>query len=542
VEKNREKIEIPRLFRCFIEYLFSPTPKAPEGFRVTPIIHQKLTNSKRRIQRRLDKTNLQGCSKPMMTARNIHYEIGERSRGIGVGGIGAIHSLARQVGLIDALDRRLELLTIHLPYHESDHVLALAYLPLCGGTCLQDLELLRQDEVLLDALGARRLPDPTTAGDFCRRFTADTIQILQDIIDDTRLQVWAKQPAAFFDQAILDMDGFLVETTGQCKHGMDIAYDGTWGYHALVLTLANTGETMRVLNRSGNRPSAEGAAAQADRALQVCFRGGFRSVLMRGDTKFSQTEHLDRWDNDPRVRFIFGFEAKANLVAIAEDLPARAWKPLQRPPRYAVKTQPRQRPDQVKEAVVVARAFENQRLQSEEVAEFNYQPSACRKTYRMVVIRKNISVEKGEKLLFDRIVYFFYITNDWVREADEIVFAANDRCDQENLLAQLAGGVRALRAPVDNLESNWAYMVMTALAWNLKAWWALTLPEPPGRWLERHRAEKRWVLRLEFKTFVNAFVRLPCQILRTGGKLVYRLLSWNPYQRIFFRLVDVLRC
>jgi hypothetical protein len=509
---------------------------------VTPIIHQKLTNSKRRLQRRLDKTNLQGCSKPMMTARNIHYEIGERNRGIGVGGIGAIHTLARQIGLIDALDRRLELLTIHLPYHESDHVLALAYLPLCGGTCLQDLELLRQDEVLLDALGARRLPDPTTAGDFCRRFTTDHIQILQDIIDDTRLRVWAQQPRAFFDQALLDMDGFLIETTGQCKRGMDIGYDGTWGYHALVLTLANTGETMRVLNRSGNRPSAEGAAAEADRAVQACFRGGFRSVLMRGDTKFSQTEHLDRWDNDPRVRFIFGYEAKANLIAIAEDLPARVWKPLQRPARYEVKTKPRERPDKVKEAVVVARAFENQRLQSEEVAEFNYQPSACRKTYRMVVIRKNISVEKGEKLLFDRIVYFFYITNDWVREADEIVLTANDRCNQENLLAQLAGGVRALRAPVDNLESNWAYMVMTALAWNLKAWWALMLPEPPGRWLDRHRAEKQWVLRLEFKTFVNAFVRLPCQILRTGGKLVYRLLSWNPYQRIFFRLVDVLRC
>jgi hypothetical protein len=338
------------------------------------------------------------------------------------------------------------------------------------------------------------------------------------------------------------MDGLLVETTGQCKQGMDIAYDGTWGYHALVLTLANTGEAMRVVNRSGNRPSAEGAAGAADRALQVCFRGGFRRVLMRGDTKFSQTEHLDRWDDDPRVRFIFGFEAKPNLKAIAEDLPARAWKPLQRPPRYEVKTQPRERPDRVKEAIVVARGFENQRLQSEEVAEFNYQPTACQKTYRMVVVRKNISIEKGETLLFDQIVYFFYITNDWVSEADEIVWSANDRCDQENLLAQLSGGVRALRAPVDNLESNWAYMVMTALAWNLKAWWALRLPERPGRWHAKHRAEKHWVLGLEFKTFVNAFVRLPCQIIRTGRKLVYRLLGWNPYQPIFFRLVDVLRC
>jgi Transposase DDE domain group 1 len=323
---------------------------------------------------------------------------------------------------------------------------------------------------------------------------------------------------------------------------MDIAYDGTWGYHALVLTLANTGEVLSVVNRPGNRPSQEGAAAQVNQALEGCFRGGFRSVLLRGDSKFSQTEHLDGWDADPRVRFLFGYEAMPNLKAIADALPAQAWRPLQRPARYAVKTRPRQRPDNVKEAIVVARGFQNQRLQSEEVAEFNYRPTACTKTYRMVVVKKNISVEKGEKLLFDTIVYFFYLTNDWVSEADGIVFSANDRCDQENLLAQLYGGVRALRAPLDNLDSNWAYMVMTALAWNLKAWWALTLPERPGRWQGKHQAEKRWVLRLEFKTFVNAFVRLPCQLIRTGRKLVYRLLNWNPYQPIFFRLLDVLRC
>jgi DDE family transposase len=509
---------------------------------VNKIIRQKLANSKRRIQRRLDKTDLRGCSAPMMTASNIHYDIAERTHGIAVGGIGAIHALVRHLGLIEAIDRRLEVLKLHLPYHESDHVLALAYLPLCGGTCLQDLELLRNDEVLLNALGARRIPDPTTAGDFCRRFAADSIRTLLDVIDDTRLQVWAGQPADFFAQAVVDMDGFLVETTGQCKQGMDIAYDGTWGYHALVLTLANTGEVLSVVNRSANRPSQEGAAGEIERVLQTCFRGGFRSVLLRGDTKFSQTEHLDGWDDDPRIRFIFGFEALPNLQGLAAAVPARAWRPLRRPARYEVQTRPRDRPDNVKEAVVVARQFENQRLQSEEVAEFNYQPTACTKAYRMVVVKKNISVEKGEKLLFDKVVYFFYLTNDWVSEADAIVFSANDRCDQENVLAQLHGGVRALRAPVDNLESNWAYMVMTALAWNLKAWWALTLPARPGRYQEKHRAEKRWVLRLEFKTFVNAFVRLPCQIVRSGRKLLYRLLGWNPHQPIFFRLVDVLQC
>ena len=99
-----------------------------------------------------------------------------------------------------------------------------------------------------------------------------------------------------------------------------------------------------------------------------------------------------------------------------------------------------------------------------------------------------------------------------------------------------------MKAPVDSLESNWAYMVMTALAWDLKAWWALMLPEGVGRHQQPYRADKVWLLGLEFKTFVQAFVCLPCQIVRSGRRLLYRLLSWNPYQPIFFRLVEVLRC
>ena len=505
-------------------------------------ISRQLDKRKRSIQRRLDKTDLRGCSQPILTATNIHYEISDRIRGIAHGGIGAFHLLARNLGLIERIDKRLHLLKIHLPYHESDHVLNLAYNALCDGTCFQDLELRRQDENYLDALGARRIPDPTTAGDFCRRFNRDSVFTLLDVIDDTRRVAWAGQPDSFFDQAKIDMDGTLVGTDGACKKGMDIAYEGTWGYHPLVVSLANTREVLRLVNRSGNRPSHDEAAAQVDKAIEVCFQGGFRSVLMRGDTDFAQTAHLDRWDADPRVRFIFGYDAAANLVALADALPERAWRTLERPPRYAVQTQPRQRPDNVKEAIVVARQFDNIRLNGEEVAEFAYRPTACSKTYRMVVVRKNLSRRKGEKMLFDEIRYFFYITNEWVLERDAIVFEANDRCDQENLLSQLHSGVRALKAPSDTLESNWAYMVMTALAWNLKAWWALAIPEGPGRWQERHREEKAWVLGLEFKAFVNAFVRLPCQIVRTGRRLLYRLLSWNPHQTIFFRVVSALRC
>jgi hypothetical protein len=508
---------------------------------VSATIRESLRNSKRRIERRLDKSKLGDCQRPMLTASNIHYEIAGRTHGIVHGGIGALHALARQVGLIDAIDNGLQLLQVHLPYHESDHVLNLAYNPLCDGRCLEDIELRRNDVHYLDALGARRIPDPTTAGDFCRRFSQEAIETLQTIFNQTRQRVWRQQPKEFFDVALIDMDGTLVETSGQCKQGMDIAYDGTWGYHPLVLSLANTGEVLWLVNRSGNRPSHEGAAAAVDRVVAVCREAGFRQVLLRGDTDFSQSEHLDRWTTAGHF-FLFGFDATPNLKALAEDLPATVWQPLPRLPSYTVQTKPRSRPDNVKEAVVVERAFENRRLGSEEVAEFVYRPTACRFSYRMVVVRKNISVAKGEKLLFDEVRYFFYITNLILLRPDQIVLIANNRCDQENLLAQLHGGVSALKAPVNTLESNWAYMVMTALAWSLKAWWALLLPVAPGRWRERHHDDKQWVLRIDFKTFVNAFVRLPCQIVRTGRKLVYRLLAWNPYQPIFFRLVSVLNC
>jgi len=298
---------------------------------------------------------------------------------------------------------------------------------------------------------------------------------------------------------------------------------------------------LSVLNRPGNRPSHEGAAAEVDRALRVCREGGFRRVLLRGDTDFSQTQHLDRWAADPRVRFIFGVDATAAKHVLADDLPAQAWHPLERPPRYAVKTEPRARPERVKEPIVRERAFENIRLESEEVAEMPYRPTACKQSYRLVIVRKNLTIEKGEQRLFDDYRYFYYLSNDWEKSQAEIVCSANGRCNQENLNAQLKGAVRALTAPVDNLESNWAYMVMVALAWNLKAWWALWPTPPLGRWLERFQHEQATVLRMEFKTFVNAFVRLPCQIIQAGRRLIYRVLNWNPWQKVFFRTFTQLR-
>ena len=331
----------------------------------------------------------------------------------------------------------------------------------------------------------------------------------------------------------------LVPTTGECKGGIDLAYDGTWGYHPLVISLANTAEPLFLVNRSGNRPSHEHAAEYLDRANALCRRAGFRRVTFRGDTKFTQTKYLDRWDGDG-IRFIFGMDARDNLKHLAEHLDDLKYSELERPPRYTIDTVPRRQRERPKERIVAERQYETLKLIGAEVAEFEYRPVACKKTYRVIVLRKKLVVEKGQLWLFEPDRYFFYITNDRTSPASEIVFLANDRCDQENLIAQLKGGVKALAMPVDDLVSNWAYMVMGSLAWVLKAWSALLVPEHP-RWAEKHRAEKRSLLRMEFSTFCVALIQVPCQIVMAAGRIVYRLLSWSPWQGVFLRLVERLQ-
>jgi hypothetical protein len=248
---------------------------------------------------------------------------------------------------------------------------------------------------------------------------------------------------------------------------------------------------------------------------------------------------LDGWDADG-VQFVFGIDAMPNLYEIVENLPESAWKRLKRRPAKPVKTKSRARPENVKQRIVEEREFKNIKLCDEYVAEFEYSPTKCGKTYRVVVVWKDLEVTQGQQKLFDDSKCFFYITNDWKSSAAQIVFQANDRCNQENLIEQQKNGVRALTAPLDNLDSNWAYMVMASLAWSLKAWAALLLPVN-RRWQQKHEREKRTLLRMDFTTFRHALINVPAQIIRTGRKIVYRLLAWNPWQPVFFRLADQLR-
>jgi hypothetical protein len=487
----------------------------------------------RRIAKRLAESSSHDRGEPMMAGNNTRYELASKAGGTAYGGMAAIDAFAKKIGLPKRIDDSLHLFKKHLPYHESDHVLNFAYNALCGGTCLQDIETRRNDEFFLDSIGAERIPDPTTAGDFCRRFERYHIDRLQNAFDEVRLGIWEQQEDSFFEQATIEMDGTIVETTGQCKRGMDISYKGVWGYHPVVLTLAETGEVLRVVNRSGNRPSQEGAAGQADHAIALCQRAGFRKIVLRGDTAFTQTIHLDRW-NKASVKFSFGMKAYGGLVDIAENVAAKDWEHLSRSPKYDPSTPNRARPENIKEQIVAARGYENKRLAAEWVTEVPYSPTDCKETYRLVIVCKELEVTRQGRL-FDDYVYFFYLTNESSKDltTSEVVYGCNDRCDQENILAQL-NQCRALHAPVDNLESNWAFMVMTALSWNLKAWIGLSVPVD-GRWREKHEQDRRRVIRMEFKCFIEQFVRLPAQVIRGGRRLTVRLLSWTKSLNVFNR-------
>ena len=493
-------------------------------------LRRKAQARKRRMLRRIDKNNWSGAS-PMIRPASVKYELADKQQAIAAGGIGTLLELTKQLDLRKEINRAIPLFKLHLPYDEADHVFNIALNLLAGGDCLEHIEDRRGDEAYLNAVGAERVPDPTTAGDFCRRFSKINVLQLMNAFNRVREKVWKQQPDEFFDCAIIEGDGTQIETSAEKKQGVGINYKGQWGYHPLIVTLANTREPLFIANRPGNRPSHEHSAFYFDLAVQRCRNAGFRKVVLRGDTDFALTENFDRWDDD-NVEFVFGIDAMPNLVEIAKNLDESAWKSMRR--RRTLRkpaAKPRAKRPREKEAIVVQNKYLNKKLAAERIAEFDYQPTKCDRTYRVVVLHKEVHLKRGQLRLFDKEepTYFFYITNATKssKSTRQVVVDANARCNQENNIAQLKQC--ALSAPLNDLTSNWAYMVIASLAWNLKIWSGLLItPSGTGKQKEEQAAIKNKLIGMDFTTFRDRVLMVPAQIIRRSRTLVYRLLSYRP--------------
>jgi len=449
--------------------------------------------------------------RPVFRNRQVRVQVQQRGEITPYGGLSLAHDLAMRLGIDRESNDSLRMLRLHLPYFESDHLLTHVYNQYVGGSCIEDIAHLQHSDAVKHLVGACRIPDPTTAGDFLRRFNPRNLRAFQEVIDRAREKVWRQMPNARKGVATIDMDSTLKEVYGECKQGADFSYTGKWSYHALLLTLAETHELLRTLNRPGNVASADGAAAALKEVLPM-VRRHFGKVYVRGDSAFYQKAIIAQCVRH-HVGFALVMDGFANLIHKAESLPESAWKPFsahseKRVGQAVANKKTRRKRERVRGRKARERGYKTLATTGQWAAEFNYtirpgleEFGVVGSTFRVVVKRQLVQTSQGQELLYTDYVYRFIITNipRSEKNAAEVLRFAYGRCDQENIIEQAKNGIAALRMPTGELLANAAFLMAGQLAWCLRAWLSLlALPKETSRW--------------EWKWFRQAFVYVAARI------------------------------
>jgi hypothetical protein len=463
-------------------------------------------------------------SGPVFGNRQVRLKTQRRGQITPYGGLSLAHDLAMRLGIDRDINRSIHLLKLHMPYSESDHILTHVYNLYAGGRCIEDIANLQHSQAVKHLVGACRIPDPTTAGDFLRRFWQPDLHAFQRVIDRGRENAWRKLPRRRKTSGTVDMDSTIKEVYGHCKQGADFSYNGKWSYHPLLLSLAETNEPLRTINRPGNVTSADGAAQALHEVLPMVGRH-FETVTVRGDSAFYQRAILAACEQHG-ARFAIVMDGYQVLHDKADALDPSAWKPFSAHRaedviRVAAERATRRKRQRVRPRRARERGYTTLKTTRQWVAEFAYtlprQDKATDfglggRTYRVVVKRQEVDVSEGQDYLFTEYRQRFVITNIPRAEmnAAEVVSFAYGRCDQENIIEQFKNGIAAMRMPTGELLANGAFLMAGQLAWCLRSWLSLlALPRQTLRW--------------EWKWFRQAFVYVASKITQTGRRCVVYL-------------------
>lgn len=463
---------------------------------------------------------------PVAGLPKLHVELDDRSQVTPYGGLALAVQLAFELKVPQIVDERVHVLKRHLPYHESDHVLAQALNLYAGGSCLEDMANLQQSEAVLRMLGACRLPDPTTGGDFLRRFDDEanpgSLGDLRAAVDKIQNRAWRKikkrrgRCKGREAWTRVDVDGHWEETTGVQKEA-DFDRKGRWGYLPLAVTLGGTQEVVALRNRIGIQRSSTGAAEILRGGLARVKAHLGKKVLTCADSDFDRAD-MRRVCEEEESHFAFVGREFKNRPGIAESIPERRWKPFRtRAARMNAERRklpgyrPRRKKENRRKAKAAERGWIELELKKQWVAEVPYTYGGSGKTYRLVIRRQLIEHKRGQLTLFTEYRYRYVITDlprSWT--AVDVIDATYQRCDQENVIEQLGSGIAAWRMPVAELAGNRAWLEIARLAWNLGKWVAqLALPAEVVRW--------------EWKRFRHAFVVVPAQVIRRAAQIWLRI-------------------
>lgn len=444
----------------------------------------------------------------------LHAEV-ESSEATAYGGLSLAIRLASVLRVSQAIDGALSLLRSHRPFHESDHVLTHAYNLFLGGTAIEDIADLQQSEPVRRMLGASRIPDPTTAGDFLRRFDEEAIDALDEAIDEVHRRAWKRHYGRKQRLGVVDMDSCVRHVFGHQKQGADFTYKGGFGYHPLVISLAGTNECLRLVNRPGNVTSAEGAAEHLESLIPL-LKSRFSKVLVRGDSAFARQDIFDVCD-EHGLNFAMVSASQRNFAELADSLPECRWRPFRAyETRPGKKRRQRKRGHNRRRRRARERGKRDLKMERQWIAEIDYQPVRSERTYRLIMRRQRIE-ESDQGELFELWRYRYVITNlPRSMSTEEVVRHTYRRCDQENVVEQLQNGVAAMRMPTGSLLANHAFLLCARIAHNMKSWLAmLALPREVMRW--------------EWKRFRKAFVYVAARVVLSARQRIVKVAGSHRY-------------